>query len=192
MTSGMPGLWTIGHSNHPIGRLVDLLRRHGIQALADVRTMPASRFNPQFNRAPFAQALSDAGIAYLFLGAELGGKRADRPDFAAAMRDPPFQAGLARLRAECAQRPTAIACAERDPLDCHRFHLVCRALRAEALPITHILADGAAETQGATEARLLERAGRPDLPLLAAIDQGDAMTEAYDAQWRRMTGAARR
>ncbi len=61
-------LYTIGHSNHPIDRFLGLLQQHGIQLLADVRSPPFSRFNPQFNRQKLQQSLAAAGIDYLFLG----------------------------------------------------------------------------------------------------------------------------
>jgi uncharacterized protein (DUF488 family) len=70
-------LYTIGHSNHPIERFLQLLVDHGIQCLADIRTTPYSRFNPQFNRATLQNTLTQQGINYEYLGAELGGRPSD-------------------------------------------------------------------------------------------------------------------
>jgi uncharacterized protein (DUF488 family) len=127
-------IYTIGHSNHPAERFTALLQRHGIGLLADVRSAPASRFAPQFNRAALDARLATAGIAYRWLGRALGGKpRAAEPVFAA---------GIAELVALAATTPTAIMCAERDPLMCHRTHLVTPALLDRGATITHILADG--------------------------------------------------
>ncbi len=67
-------IYTIGHSNHPAERFIELLRQHEIGALADVRSMPFSRFNPQFNRERLAASLREAGIQYTFLGQELGAR----------------------------------------------------------------------------------------------------------------------
>ena len=154
-----PALLTIGHSNHPIARFLELLARHGVTALGDVRSFPRSRFNPQFNRERLDTSLRDHGIGYVFLGDALGGKRDDPAprDYAAMAAQPAFQAGLARVREGAARHRIALMCAEKDPLDCHRFVLVCRHLRHD-LEIAHILADGTLEPQAATEERLLAAA----------------------------------
>src|SRR5215216_758788 len=68
---------TIGHSNHPIGRFVDLLKAGGVEAVVDVRSTPYSRRFPQFGRERLAQSLSAAGILYRYEGAALGGKPKD-------------------------------------------------------------------------------------------------------------------
>src|SRR6266850_168879 len=74
-------IYTIGHSTHEAGRLVELLRQHGITAIADVRSRPYSRVNPQFNRESLARTLKDAGISYVFLGKELGARPDDRSSY---------------------------------------------------------------------------------------------------------------
>jgi uncharacterized protein (DUF488 family) len=99
-----------------------------------VRSIPYSRRWPQFRREALAAALTSAGVDYVWLGEGLGG----RP------RDP----ALAR------ERPTAIMCAERDPLDCHRFHLLAKPLVQRGANIVHLLGDGGRETQAEAEERL--------------------------------------
>jgi hypothetical protein len=132
-------------------------------------------------------------IDYLFLGAELGGKPkggeapASPLDYRDRVEQPDFHAGIDRLLAAAAARPVAVMCRERDPLDCHRLHLICRYLAPLQLDIRHILPGGEAETQAMTERRLLERAAAADLPLFRD-DGGDdrvALERAYDAWWRR-------
>ncbi len=71
---GDPGLLSIGHSNHPFDDLVALLEQHRVEVVADVRTSPYSRYNPQFNSQNLRHGLGEAGIRYLFLGKELGGR----------------------------------------------------------------------------------------------------------------------
>jgi uncharacterized protein (DUF488 family) len=78
MPDEMPTVFTIGHSTHPLSGILDLLRRHGVTALANVRSAPYSRFNPQFNREALEQALDAIGIKYVFLGRELGARPAVR------------------------------------------------------------------------------------------------------------------
>lgn len=179
-----PALLTIGHSNHPIDHFVSLLTRHGVTALGDVRSFPRSRFNPQFNRDRLEASLKDAGIGYVHLGDALGGMRGD---FAALAALPSFAAGLERVRNGALHRRIALMCAEKDPLDCHRFVLICRHLRRD-LAISHILGDGTLVEQDALEDRLLT-ATKLDGPQggLLAEDRETTVQRAYDARGAAMT-----
>jgi uncharacterized protein (DUF488 family) len=152
----MSTLYTIGHSNHPLGHFLALLRAHEIALLCDVRTTPFSRFHPQYNQPTLRRALAEADIAYLYLGASLGGKPKDpglpaeaAARFALIAETAAFRAGMARLVAEAEARRTAIMCAERDPADCHRSLLICPHVPA-ALTIRHILADGTLQEKDCT------------------------------------------
>ena len=69
---------TVGHSNHTLDEFIALLRRHGITAVADVRSTPYSRLNPTFNRKAIESELKTRGIAYIFLGRELGARSDER------------------------------------------------------------------------------------------------------------------
>jgi uncharacterized protein (DUF488 family) len=187
-------LFTIGHSNHPIEHFLALLRRHGVEVVADVRSRPYSRFVPHFGKERLARILPDEGLGYMFLGQELGGKPVQddppqaRLDYQARIEEPSFRRGIERLLDAVADRPVALVCRERDPLDCHRLHLICRYLRPMALDIRHILPDGEVEVQQATERRLLERAGRAEMPLFQVAsepEEDEALARAYDAWWRR-------
>jgi uncharacterized protein (DUF488 family) len=176
-------LFSVGHSNHPIGHFVGLLQRHGITALADVRSTPYSRRHPQFRREALAARLKEAGIAYVFLGGELGGKRAG--GLAAASRTPEFRSGLARLREGAARYRVAFMCAEREPTDCHRTMLVARHLRAPDVIIRHILADGTLEEHESVERRLVEAEKTEPPPLMANnAAWREAVEKAYDARSR--------
>lgn len=189
-------LFTIGHSNHPIETFLSLLGRHGIECLADVRSKPYSRFNPQFRKQPLANALAERGIDYRFLGDGLGGKR-DEPEardetgrvsYERVMQLDGFRAALDALLELASARRTAMMCAEAEPLDCHRFVLVCRALRTHGAGIGHIRRDGALEWQDAAEDRLLRRMKiGPDL--LAGDDREALIQRAYRLRAERMTGS---
>jgi uncharacterized protein (DUF488 family) len=156
-------LYTIGHSNHPADRFVALLKSHGIRLLADIRSQPASRFSPQFNRTGLAVMLETSGISYQWLGDRLGGLPRDpamydvhgRPDYVKMAATPAFGDGIDELFAAAAKAPTAIMCAERDPQKCHRNQLVTPALMARGAVVQHIQGDGtlipAAQQQPVTQ-----------------------------------------
>ena len=165
-------VFTIGHSNHPIEKFIELLRLHRIDALADVRSAPASRFHPQFNKKPLAQSLKQAGIAYVFLGRELGARSEDpstyengRVQYRKLAATPLFRSGIERVEQGARKLRISLMCAEKDPLDCHRTLLVSRALERDHVAVTHILADGALESQHEAMHRLLkvEPAGLGDM-----------------------------
>lgn len=181
----MRDIFSIGHSNHPIGQFLGLLARHDIAAVADVRSTPYSRFNPQFNRETLAEHLRSAGVSYVFLGEELGGKRPG-VTYAAIAASESFQRGLTRLREGAAKYRVAFMCAEREPLDCHRTLLVARHLKAPDLAVRHILADGSIEGHDSVERRLADQAGEAPPPLMATDPQAwhDAIERAYQARTR--------
>ena len=154
---------TIGHSTHALEVFVALLKQHGVTAVADVRSAPYSRFNPQFNREPFAEALDSEAIRYVYLGDALGGRSEDptcyedgriRYDRVAATGS--FRSGLARVVQGAAKYRIALMCAEKEPLHCHRTLLVARALDAQGVDVAHIHADGRLEPHGETMNRLLD------------------------------------
>jgi uncharacterized protein (DUF488 family) len=159
-------LLTIGHSNLSADRFTALLRGAGVTAVADVRSVPSSRWCPWFSRKALAERLAGEGIAYLALGDALGGRPRDPrlycdgvADYEAMAATAEFRAGLDRVIAEAGRHRVCLLCAEREPLDCHRCLLVGRALAARGLVPGHIRADGAVELHAATERRLLELAG---------------------------------
>jgi uncharacterized protein (DUF488 family) len=125
-------VFTVGHSTRSAEEFVALLKAHRIELLVDVRTVPRSRHNPQFNRDTLPETLRRAGIEYLHL-AELGGLRKAREDstntgwrnlsfrgFADYMQTPEFENGLARLMDPAKTRRAAVMCAEAVPWRCHR------------------------------------------------------------------------
>ncbi|MXZ60442.1 MAG: DUF488 domain-containing protein [Acidobacteria bacterium] len=150
-----PEVFTIGHSNHPIGAFLALLERHRTAAVADVRSVPYSRRHPQFNRRTLDRSLAEHGIRYLFLGAELGARTPDpscyddegRVLFSRLAQTGLFLRGIARVLEEAVDSRLALLCAERDPANCHRTILVAPVLRERGAPVTHILADGGLVSQ---------------------------------------------
>jgi uncharacterized protein (DUF488 family) len=155
-------VFTVGHSSHSIEDFIALLNTHGIEAIADVRSSPYSKFNPQFNREVLQNSLSRAGVTYVFLGDELGARRSEpdcyvdqRVSFNRVAQTRLFQEGLRRIVQGAAKMRIALMCAEKDPLMCHRTILVARYLRSKVDQIFHILEDATLETQVAADERLL-------------------------------------
>ena len=192
-------IYTIGHSNHSIEHFLALLQQHDIQALADVRSNPYSRFNPQFNREKLQASLATAGgraasggIRYVFLGEELGARSKDptvydeegRVSYAKLAQTPLFRQGIARLQTGMQQLRIAIMCAERNPLECHRTILVSRELEKLGIPVSHILQDGTLESNRHSMQRLATELKLTDTDLFRSQDE--LIEDAYDTQGRKM------
>lgn len=160
-------LFTVGHSNLDFEQFAQLLRDSAVELLVDVRSRPQSSRFPQFSQPGFQRLLAAEGIAYLFLGEELGG-RPDDPDayranglvdYRARRKSYAFRAGLERLLKELETHTLAMMCAEEDPLECHRFLMICPELVRAGIQPRHIRKGSRIETQEAAENRLLEAAG---------------------------------
>jgi uncharacterized protein (DUF488 family) len=139
----MAEIYTVGHSNHEAGAFLALLKQHGIELLADVRSSPYSRYVPQANREVLARALEQAGIGYRWLGDRLGGKPEGAiVDYDKMRASPAFQQGLTELLALAQQQRTAIMCSEGDYQKCHRYKLITPAVADHGVHVLHILPDG--------------------------------------------------
>jgi uncharacterized protein (DUF488 family) len=143
-------VFTIGHSTRTIGEFIEILRAHGVRRVVDVRSIPRSRHNPQFNRESLARHLRAARIGYVHLK-KLGGLRHAKADsqnlgwhnasfrgFADYMQTEDFLAGLGRLEKLAVTKPTAIMCAEAVPWRCHRS-LIADALLVRRFPVEEII-----------------------------------------------------
>jgi len=177
-------LYTIGHSTHAADKVLEFLREHHVTAIADVRSAPYSRMNPQFNRDLFSSRLNEDGIAYVFLGPELGARSQDpscyvdgRVQYDRLAGTSLFQRGLERVLQGMDSHRVALMCAEKDPLKCHRTILVCRHLVSRGLEVTHILEDGQLESHEDGLSRLLEELGLPERDLFRS--RSEIIEEAY-------------
>jgi uncharacterized protein (DUF488 family) len=136
-------------------KVLDLLRRYGVKTLVDVRSVPRSKYVPHFDAEPLDAALGAAGIAYRYLGRELGGRPARKEFYdqrgrvvyerVAASR--PFRHGIDRLRRLAEHSCVAILCSEEDPAACHRRRLLGPAVAAQGLVLGHIRARGGLQTE---------------------------------------------
>lgn len=150
-------LFTVGHSTRPLDELAALLRENGVTQLFDVRSLPRSRHNPQFNSDALAAELLARGIAYAHRP-ELGGMRKPKPGsinqgwkeegfrgYADHMLTAEFERALVELMKEAELRPVAIMCAEALPSHCHRS-LISDALSVRSLEVRHIMGPGKTES----------------------------------------------
>lgn len=183
-------IWTIGHSNHAGLRFIDLLRGAGTDCVADVRSVPFSRRNPQFSQKALIASLKDAGIEYWFLGDALGARPKDegcyeggKASYARIAATEAFRNAIDALIERSQSKRIALMCAEKEPLDCHRTILVGRALAQRSVELGHILADGSIELHAALEQRLL-RVTKEHIDLLS--DRDAALARAYDKRGRQM------
>ncbi|WP_027405413.1 DUF488 domain-containing protein [Aquaspirillum serpens] len=171
-------VYTVGHSNHTIDNFLDLLERNGVTALADVRSSPFSRHNPQFNKDVLSAELKKRGIAYVFVGKELGARSDDlscyeggKVRYGRLARTSIFKTGIERVLTGAQKYRIALMCAEKEPLDCHRTLLISRALEQRGVSIVHILADGSTETHAQTMSRLLDLVGLPQEDMFYSRDE---------------------
>ncbi len=152
---------TIGHSTHTLEVFIGLLREHAVQTVVDIRTIPRSRHNPQFNKETLPQSLEAAGIHYVHLSG-LGGLRhpyADSPNtgwrnasfrgFADYMQTPEFEENLHELLDLLVKERVALMCAEAVPWRCHRS-LIADALSLRRIRVAHIMGRGHVETHTVT------------------------------------------
>lgn len=184
-------VYTIGHSTHTKEKLIQLLTMHGVTAVADIRSQPYSRRNPQFNRESLRGELKTAGISYVFLGRELGARSEDRTcyidgqvQYDLLSRTALFQEGLTRIAQGVGSQRIALLCAEKDPLTCHRAILVCRHLEVRGITARHILEDGRLESHAAAITRLLAELDLPERDLFRSRD--DLITEAYSRRGQQI------
>jgi hypothetical protein len=173
-SAGVLPILTIGHSTRPIDEFIELLRQHGVERLVDIRTIPRSRRNPQFNSEALAKSLEDKGIGYVHLK-ELGGLRHPRRDsintgwrndgfrgYADYMQTAEFEEALRRLLELCEGKRCAAMCAEALPWRCHRS-LLADALVARGIPVEHILSGSRRDVHSLTPFARIEN-GRVTYP----------------------------
>jgi uncharacterized protein (DUF488 family) len=180
-------LYTIGHSHLEMEAFTGMLKKHGVQAVADVRSAPYCRWAPHFNREKLSGALKTAGFDYVFLGDQLGGRPRDpgvysggRVDYRKLANAPYFQEGIRRLIKGSEKYTIAVMCSEKDPVNCHRALLIGRCLERLEVPVRHILANGSVETQADMEGRMMRGLRLPESDLYASRE--DLLERAYETK----------
>jgi len=182
-------LYTIGHSNHKIEDFIGLLKKHRINCIADVRSTPYSQYNTQFNRELLTIDLRNANIEYIYFGDQLGARpdnancyNENRVNFEYLAKTEQFHVGLDRLVNTSSKYIVALMCAEKDPIECHRFILVCRNLKNIGLHIKHILSDGNIEDNGDAERRMVKMLKIEPTLFEPRKTQAQLIEQAYEQQ----------
>jgi uncharacterized protein (DUF488 family) len=177
MNAIKPPLFTVGHSNQTLDEFLSLLRQHEIELVADVRSVPKSKYASQFDAGSLTEALDEASIGYAYLGGELGG-RPQGDDFydaeghvlyARLAESDEFFSGVIKLRSALARHRVAVMCAEEDPTHCHRRLLIGRVLHEQGHPVIHIRKDSRMETEEQLIAA--EQANPQQLGLVGLVEE---------------------
>ena len=150
-------------SNHSIEKFTQLLSMNSIDCIVDVRSSPYSKYVMQFNKENIEKHLKGLNIQYVFLGVELGARQTSpemltngQVDFNKVSKSELFNKGIQRLIDGIMKGyKIALMCAEKEPIECHRFILVTRALTARGVEVSHILADGTIKTTKKLEDELM-------------------------------------
>lgn len=154
-TQTMMTVFTVGHSNHPLEVFLDLLKRHGIALVADVRSSPYSGYASHFDKEAIERALEAVGIEYVYLGDSVGGRPEGEEFYDAegyvlydrVAGSGRFQRGVDRLVDRVRAGRVAVLCGEEDPTDCHRRLLVGRVLAERGVEVVHLRGDGRVQSE---------------------------------------------
>ncbi|WP_209015987.1 DUF488 family protein [Roseibium sp. RKSG952] len=170
---------------------MSLLLKNQVTAVADVRSSPYSRHAPHFNTDALMSALNENGIAYVFLGRELGARSDDAScyidntvSYKKLANTPLFLSGIRRVEDGSQNYRIALMCSERDPTECHRTILVSRVLKERGASISHILGDGTLEPHRNTMLRVLDILGTPRGDMLDSED--DLIARAYEGREKQI------
>jgi len=171
-------LYSVGHSNQSQEDFLELLKKHDVNCIVDVRSVPASKYTPQFNMEPLKWFLKKNDIQYLHFGEEFGARRTDslniegQVDFEQAVRTTNFNRGVERLMNGLQKGfRISLMCSEANPLECHRFSLVSRYFYDNGLDVQHILKDGELASHEVLEKEMIDEYLHSKKPKLADIDQ---------------------
>ena len=159
-------IYTIGHSNYTVERLIDMLKHYNINCVVDIRGTPYSKYNIQFDKETIRYTLSKAGFIYIYMAKELEAKRINKQsyneegysDFEKVIKENEFIEGIERLKNGCNKGyKIALLGAMQEPIRCHRSILVGRALRENGFNVKHILDDYSIASQEDIEQMLLDK-----------------------------------
>lgn len=161
-----PVIYTVGHSTHTLDYFLELLQSQAVNCLVDVRSIAASTFNPQFNKAPLSGFLKKNGIVYMHFAEEFGARHTDpdlldvegKVDFDKVRKSWSFKNGVERLWSGVEKGYViALMCSEGEPFDCHRFSMISVALEKDGFQVKHIMKDKTIKSNAQLESQLLKK-----------------------------------
>ena len=170
-------LYTVGHSSHTQEEFLRLLQEDDVNCIVDVRSVPASKYAPQFNQDALESFLRYHGMTYYFFGHEFGARRMDsfnnngQVDFELAVHTRLFQQGVERLTSLLSNHHVALMCSEANPLECHRFALVARYFHEQGIEVLHILKDASTVNHTSLEQEMVKQYLTVRKPQLADVDE---------------------
>ncbi|MDC4238698.1 DUF488 domain-containing protein [Clostridium tertium] len=159
-------IYTIGHSNYTVEKLIEMLRYYDINCVVDIRGTPYSKYNVQFDKETIKYTLTKAGFIYIYMAKELAAKRINKvsyneegySDFEKVIHEEDFIKGIERLKDGCNKGyRIALLGAMQDPIRCHRSILVGRALKEFGFNVMHILDDYSTKDQDYINERVLDK-----------------------------------
>ena len=159
-------IYTIGHSNYPVEKLIDMLKHYNMDTVVDIRGTPYSKYNIQYNKENISHTLKEAGFIYIYMAKEFAAKRENKisynkegySDFEKVVKEQDFLNGVNRLKVGCEKGyKIALLGAMQDPIRCHRSILVGRALIEHGFNVKHILDDYSIASQKHIEEDLLNK-----------------------------------
>lgn len=187
-------IYTLGHSNYPFDKLIEILNKYNINCLVDIRAIPYSKYNTQYNKEFFQSNLKKLGYTYIYMADEFGAKRKTREsynnegyaDFEKVIFEDDFKRGIQRLKIGCEKGyKIVLLAAMQEPIRCPRAILVGIQLVKEGFDVKHIMHEGDLKTQDDLEDQLLEKyfEGRNQLTIDALLGndmtRDDMIKESY-------------
>lgn len=159
-------IYTLGHSNYYFDKLIEILKKYNINCVVDIRAIPYSKYNTQYNKELFHENLKKLGYTYIYMADEFGAKRKTREsyndegyaDFEKVILEDDFKKGVQRLKIGCDKGyKIVLLAAMQDPIRCPRAILVGRQLVKEGFNVKHIMHEGYLKSQNDLEELLLEK-----------------------------------
>lgn len=159
-------IYTIGHSNYSMEKLIEMLRYYNINTVVDIRGTPYSKYNVHFDKERIQHTLTKEGFIYIYMARELAAKRINKvsynaegySDFEKVVEEEDFKRGIERLKVGCRKGYRIVLLgAMQDPIRCHRSILVGRALKEAEFNVMHILDDLSIKNQDYIDERLLDK-----------------------------------
>lgn len=159
-------IYTLGHSNYPFDKFIEILKKYNINCVVDIRAIPYSKYNTQYNKEFFQSNLKKLGYTYIYMADEFGAKRKTRisyndegyADFDKVILEDDFKRGIERIKMGCSKNyKIVILGAMQEPIRCPRAILLGKELIKEGFDVKHIMHEGNLKTQEELEEQLLEK-----------------------------------